>query len=382
MSEINQIKLLVATGLYPPDIGGPATYSRMIEEKLPAHNIVVSIVPFRQVRYLPKILRHIAYAWILLKQTKNVDCIYALDPVSVGLPALVVSLITRKPFMVRLGGDYAWEQGQQRFSLKETLDEYTQNRSTAPRMVKFLAAVQSFVVQRAWKIIAPSDYLKSIIETWGVDSSRVEVIYSALFPLEIHTVKAAIRERLLYSGTVVATVGRLVPWKGFDELIDVIADLRKDIPDIMLVIIGGGPMRKQLNKKIIDLKLEGRVRMVGKLSKDALGAAIKGADLFVLNTSYEGFSHQLLEVMDLGVPIITTRVGGNPELISDGVSGVLVPVHDTSELSKSIKHLLNNKPLQLRLIQNARVRTKDFNQDVVVAQFADILHSELLKKDV
>jgi glycosyltransferase involved in cell wall biosynthesis len=289
-----------------------------------------------------------------------------------------VSLVARKPFLVRLGGDYAWEQGQQRFGLGETLDEYTKSPKTAPFLVRVLAFVQSFIVKRASLVIAPSEYLKGIIATWGVDPSKIRVIYSALFPLEVNVPKAVIREQLEYKGTVITTVGRLVPWKGFSELIDVVAQLKDEIPDISLVIIGDGPLDAELKNKVAQLQLEDRIRLVGRLGKDALGAAVKGSDLFVLNTSYEGLSHQLLEVMDLGVPIVTTNVGGNPELITDGISGVLVEVGDSEGLASAIKQVAANESTQIRLTQNARIRIQDFSQDAVVAKLAELLHTEIV----
>ena len=372
--ESKSLQLLIATGLYPPDIGGPATYSRMLEEKLSEHNIVTTIVPFGKVRHMPKILRHIAYAWLLFKESKHCDAIYALDPISVGLPALLVSFITGKYFLIRLGGDYAWEQGQQRFGLHATLDEYTRDPKSAPLLVRVFAALQTFVVQRAEVVIAPSEYLKAIITSWGVESSNVEVIYSALFPLKVTKRKEELRTQLSYAGTVICSVGRLVPWKGFGELIEVVGVLRDQLPPITLIIIGDGPEQEVLQQKIETLQLQKNVRLFGKLGKDALGAAIKASDIFVLNTSYEGLSHQLLEVMDLGVPIVTTQIGGNPELIVDGVSGILVPVKNNEELKKALLRLMGNQTLQTQLVQHAKVRTLDFSQDAVVSQFASLLN--------
>lgn len=376
MEEVTNIKVLIATGLYPPEIGGPATYTRMLEEKLHTHGVDLAILPFGTVRHLPKVSRHLRFMWLLWKLSSKADVIYALDPISVGVPSWVVSFIARKPFLVRLGGDYAWEQGQQRFGLQETLDEYTKARKSAPFPVRVLAAIQSFIVKRARLVIAPSEYLKGIIATWGVDPSRIRVIYSALFPLEVNDTKTAIREQLNYTGTVITTVGRLVPWKGFIELVETVARLRKEMSDLSLVIIGDGPLQKELEEKIAELKLEEHVRLVGRLGKDALGAAIKGSDLFVLNTSYEGLSHQLLEVMDLGIPIITTNIGGNPELITDGISGILVEVGDTEGLASAIRQVAANESTQVRLTQNARIRIQDFSQDAVVAKLADLLHAE------
>lgn len=375
MGAERNIKLLIATGLYPPDIGGPATYARMLEEKLPAHNVTVDILAFGTVRHLPKMVRHIAFAFALYKKAKNADIVYALDPISVGLPAWFVSMCRRKPFIIRLGGDYAWEQGQQRFGLQEYLDEYTANRKKSPLPVKILAFLQGFVVRRALKVVAPSEYLKSIIATWGVEDAKLVVIYSALFPLEVSSSKETLREQLSYAGTTIVSSGRLVPWKGFVALIEVMQEL----PDATLVLIGDGPEHDILQAKVEALGLAERVRLVGRLSKEALGASIKAADVFVLNTAYEGLSHQLLEVMDLGVPIVTTHVGGNPELIKDGFSGLLVPFDDKEGMKKAIERIVHNEDFRIRLVQNARIRTKDFSQDRVVEQFVERIIMQVCK---
>jgi glycosyltransferase involved in cell wall biosynthesis len=381
MLEEKNIRLLVATGIYPPDIGGPATYSRMLEETLHNHAIDVTVIPFGKVRHLPKVIRHFAFFLLLLKKVWHADIVYALDPMSVGVPARVVAFLARKKFIIRLGGDYAWEQGQQRFGVTQTLDEYTHNPQKNAWQVRLLAYIQTRIVKSAQFVILPSEYLKSIVQTWGIDDEKIRVIYSALFPLDVVGSKEVIRQQLSYEGVVIVSVGRLVPWKGFDTLIEAIAILKNDIPDISLVIIGDGPLQNTLLTKIQECHVEGRVRLVGRLSKDALGAAIKGADVFVLNTSYEGLSHQLLEVMDIGVPIVTTNIGGNPELITDGISGTLVEAGDTEALTKAIQHIVLNEPTRLRLTQNARLRTQDFTEEAVVTAFASFLHTEVFSND-
>lgn len=379
MHSQEQRTLLIATGLYPPEIGGPATYTQMLEEMLPEHRVQVITVPFGTVRHLPKLVRHITFAWKLLKEARRADAIYALDSISVGLPAWVVSVLTRKPFLVRLGGDYAWEQGAQRFGVTQNLDEYTQNPSHVPLPVKFLASIQTFVVRRARKVIAPSAYLKGVISSWGVPEEKIAVIYSALQQLSVEASRNELREQLSYDGKVIVSVGRLVPWKGFAELIDTVAELKKEMPDISLVIIGDGPLQSALRQKVAALKLEDSVRLVGRMGKDALGAAIKASDVFVLNTAYEGLSHQLLEVMDLGVPIVTTNVGGNVELIKDGVTGFLVTPNDVPALQESVTRLLQSEELRTRMIQHAKVRAKDFSREKVVAQFVSLLKEGVLE---
>ena len=374
------IKLLLATGLYPPEIGGPATYARMLEELLPTHQYELTVLPYGTVRHLPKVARHLAYAYAVYKASKGADVIYALDPVSVGLPAWFVSILRRKPFVVRLGGDYAWEQGQQRFGLTANLDDYTANRSVARLPVRLLAMVQGFVVRRAKRVVVPSEYLKSIVATWGVSETQLRVVYSALFPLSVSDPKATLREQLSFEDFVITSVGRLVPWKGFSALINVVKKITDEGQTVSLVIAGDGPDEEKLKLQIKELELEEHVRLVGRLGKDALGAILKASDVFVLNTSYEGLSHQLLEVMDLSVPIITTNIGGNPELVTDGVSGLMVDFNDEVALEQAINRLIANEDLRQRLVQNARVRTHDFSQEVVVEKLANLIRTEVVTK--
>lgn len=115
--------------------------------------------------------------------------------------------------------------------------------------------------------------------------------------------------------------------------------------------------------------------MVGALGKETLGVTIAGADLFVLNTGYEGLSHQLLEVMDLGVPILTTEVGGNPELIKHGQHGHLVEYNNIQALAEAIVHLKESPDLTARYVQNARLRSKDFHKDIVQDQLAHCINT-------
>ena len=239
MKDTTNIRVLIATGLYPPEIGGPATYTRMLEEKLPGLGCTVEVIAFSSVRHLPKIVRHATFFWSVLRAGREADVLYALDPVSVGVPTYLVSVLLGKKFIIRLGGDYAWEQGQQRFGLTQTLDEYTHVRKEAPLQVRLLAAIQSFVVKRARLVIAPSEYLKNIIVTWGVEPSYVHVVYSALSPLAIPESKTALRESLGYEGAVITSAGRLVPWKGFAELMDAFSFLLRERPQTTLLIIGG-----------------------------------------------------------------------------------------------------------------------------------------------
>lgn len=374
------MKVTLATGLYPPEIGGPATYAAMLEADLPAKGIEVSVLPFGLVRHYPKGIRHFVYAWKLWQMSKGSDAIYALDPISVGLPALLIAKLRRLPLLVRLGGDYAWEQGRIRFGIKDTLDDFLLNKKTWPLPVKVFAALQSYVVSRANRAIVPSKYLKTVVEQWGVPSENITVIYSALFPLEVKGTRDELRHKLSFTHPTIVSAGRLVPWKGFKVLIDVVAKLRQHYPHITLIIVGDGEELKKLENHTADLKLSEHVRFVGRLSKDALGATIKAADVFVLNTAYEGLSHQLIEVMDIGTPIVTTYAGGNTELITDGVNGFLVPFNNHASLTEAITRVLNHPESRERIVQSARLRSREFSKEKVIKEISAVLKGFYVSK--
>ncbi len=370
-------KILIAAALYPPQMGGPATYAKMLAEELPKRGIEVVVLPFARVQHLPKIVRHIAYAFLLLHALRGVQLVYAMDAVSVGLPAYVVSVLCGKRFWVRLGGDYAWEQGQQRFGVSVSLDEYTKYKRDASWQVRALASVQAFVVRRAKKVIVPSMYMKRIVQTWGVTDIQLCVMYSAYEPLTVPLQKKDYRRKYHLHGPTVLSAGRLVPWKGFQGLIDVVAKLRDTYPNISLLIAGDGPQKAVLHQYIAEHDLSETVRLLGSLPRAVLGEYVLAADVFVLNTEYEGLSHQLLEVMALDTPVVTTDVGGNPELIEDGRSGYLVAYNDTEALCEKIDAILSNDALAAALTAHAREKAKSFSAQTTVDQLAVLISQQI-----
>lgn len=369
------MKILIATGLYPPEIGGPATYAHMLETNLPARGFEVTVIPFGWVRHYPKVARHAVYAWKLWTEAKRYDVVYALDPTSVGVAAALVAKLRRKPFLIRLGGDYAWEQGRVRFGLTNTLDEYIETMSEAPIQVRLLARVQTYVCSRAKTVVVPSQYLKKVVEQWGIESKNIRVIYSALYPLQVEQPRDELRSQLSYTTPTIVSSGRLVPWKGFSLLLEVVVALKEKYPELSLIIVGDGEEQEKLEKKAAVLGITDSVRFTGPISKAALGATIKAADVFVLNTAYEGLSHQLLEVMDIGVPIVTTTAGGNTELITNGVNGSLVAFNDKEALVDAIRLILEHADTQQRMIQAARLRSKDFSKERVLDEVVQLLRT-------
>lgn len=330
-------KILIATGIYPPESGGPATYTKLLEERLPALGFRVAVLPFRTVRHLPKVLRHIAYFGKVLRRASSVDVIYAQDTVSVGLPAVLAAKLLRKKFVVRVPGDYAWEQARQRFGVSDELDVF-QNKRYGLR-VELLRSVQRFVVRRASVVVVPSVYMQKVVTPWVSSPERIHVVYSSI---DLASAYELPRERP--EGFLAVSSGRRVPWKNFNGI-----------------------------ERVVAREKEWHFFLAENLPRAQALGWVKTADVFVLNSTYEGLSHALIEAMSLGTPIIATNVGGNPELIEHGVDGLLIPPKDDEELYAALKKVEADPAAAHKRAEAALAKTKQFSIDTTIPQIAALL---------
>ena len=253
------------------------------------------------------------------------------------------------------------------------LDDFVSEYAKYPWQVRLLKRIQARVARNADVVIVPSAYLKNIVARWGVSDEKIRVVYNAFNPVSVPESKEALRVKLGLKGATILSAGRLVPWKGFAVLIDSMAEIRTYIPDARLVIVGDGPEKHILKEKIEKLNLEDSVALAGKMPHDKLLALLKASDLFVLNTGYEGFSHQILEAMALGTPVVTTHAGGNGEIITSGGNGLLVPYNDEGTLVNAIVKLLREEGLSHELAAKAMETARSFSEERMIRETADIL---------
>lgn len=371
----NSVKVLLATGIFPPQIGGPATYAKLLYDELPKQGIDIEVANFGDYIDKPKIIRHFLYFLELLRKSMDADLVYALDPVSVGLPALLASQIRNKKLVLRVAGDYAWEQGTQRWGVSDSLDQFVKEHDKYSWKVKLFKKIQSYVAEGAYRIVVPSEYLKKIVTTWNVVPEKISVVYNGFHVSVTKALKPSIRKKLSLSGEVIVSSGRLVPWKGMVEVVSMMPDILKSIPTAYLVIIGDGPERERIEKEISKLKLEDHVRLTGRLSQDELFEYIKAADVFVLNTAYEGLSHLILETMSIGTPVVTTDVGGNPEVIEHGRSGALLTPNDKESFVEAIVGFLSERAIAFSIAKQAKKKVGKFTDEEMLSRISKELQS-------
>jgi teichuronic acid biosynthesis glycosyltransferase TuaC len=135
-------------------------------------------------------------------------------------------------------------------------------------------------------------------------------------------------------------VGNLIPLKGFQRLLPVIAAVRQTHPEIILMIVGGAPAQgsnlQELEALISELGLKDNVRLCGRQTQSELSTFYSAADLFVSATEYEGWANVLLEAMSCRLPIVTTRVGGNEEVLRSPELGILVDYWDSQQFAQAV----------------------------------------------
>ena len=358
------MKIVLATPLYPPQGGGPATYARLLVEH---SSDTIVLVKFSDVQNLPKVFRHVAYFFKVFAVARSADVVFALDPVSTGFPTFLAASVARKPFVVKIVGDYAWEQGRQRFGIIVDLDRFVRV-GRVPFPVAFLRSIQTYVARRANRIIVPSHYLEKIVLAWGIPAEKISVIYNSI---EIPELKEGQRapER---NSNIILTVARLVPWKGVSALIDAVELVRKHIPDAALLVIGDGPDKKKL-KEQGQRALGNAVTFAGERSHEETLHAMLTSGIFVLNSSYEGLSHVLIEALWSGMPIVATDAGGNTEVIHNGENGIIVPVMDTRGLADELIRLMKDEDLRGRLGEHAASSSHRFSVPVMISLTHELL---------
>ncbi len=206
-----------------------------------------------------------------------------------------------------------------------------------------------------------------IAESYSIPDSRMRVAYPAvdLTEIEAQTTGVLKSERPLIAG-----FGRLVPRKGFDDLLRTFQMVRNQV-DAELVIIGDGPERSRLESLARELQIDGAVRFTGYLDRPF--AEIARAWTFVLPSHWEGFGTVVIEAMACGTTVIATDCPHGPgEIILDGKNGRLIPMGGINAMTGAILQQLQDNQSRERLSRSAQIRAAEFSVDRMTRTFEDI----------
>lgn len=311
-------KIILAAGVFPPDIGGPATFAKLLAEELPKHNCDISIVTYGERRadsngykiyFVSReqniFFRYLKYFWQVYKLSKDVDVVYAFDIMSVGLPCALVKLLRPTiKFIVRLGGDFQWEKAVQERGYNNTLRQYYKDKKFSFKE-KIIFAVAKFVLKKTDKIIFNSFFLKDIYISQKIIRGNKALVIKNIKPEATFLKSAPVKKDFIS----IIFAGRIIAVRNLKRLIDAFNIVkRKNWPkDVVLEIIGDGPEKQNLEFRIKNLELENYVKFSPKLSHDDLLKKILESDIVAVVSLTDINPNLVLEALELKKPIIVTK---------------------------------------------------------------------------
>ncbi|MCP2257272.1 Glycosyltransferase involved in cell wall bisynthesis [Streptoalloteichus tenebrarius] len=233
--------------------------------------------------------------------------------------------------------------------------------------------LEGYGEHRAHAVITLTTRLARLLAADGVAPERLHVIPSGVRRALFHTVDGAPladvpRPRVLF-------LGRLHRQKGVADLVRALTL----VPSARLVLAGDGPERDRLARLADALGVADRVRFLGFVPHDRVPSLLRDADLLVMPSRYEELGTALVEARHVGVPVVATRVGGIPDVVRDGVDGLLVPPGDIPALACALHRLVHDPALARRLARQARAHADQYTWEVLAGQVLDV-YREVLRE--
>jgi len=341
------VRVLVVSGIWPPDVGGPASHAPEVAAFLAERGHEVEVVvtadappprrPYRIAhtpRRLPVGLRHLHSLALIAAAARRHDVVYSTG--LFGRTGIACRLV-RRPYVLKLTADPAFERLRARGSLEGDVDRFQRR---APARSLPLRLLRDAVVRRAAHVFCPSAYLRDLAVSWGAAPARVEVLPNPA-PADVALPpRDELRREFGATGPTLAFAGRLTPQKALEVALEAV----ERCDGVTLLVAGEGPERERLER------LAGpRVRFLGSAPRERVLRLFAAADAAVLPSSWENFPHTVVEALAVGTPVIATAVGGVAEVVEDGVNGLLVPPGDPEAFAEAIRRFLGDEALRARL---------------------------------
>lgn len=356
MDKFSSVKrILLITGIYPPDIGGPATYIPQLASFLKAVGWEVKVLTLsnndtkdvsfsgqvtRVRRSLPLPIRvplTILKGW-WVGRSANVILVNGLYE-----EGALISLLTRAPLVAKVVGNPVWEKINSANPSSQPSEAQFIKFSSKPLKFgsRMRAKIWVWSLQRARVIYVPGQILKEHLRNFGL-IGEIELISNGVPVLDSTKVCKEVD---------VVAVSRLVPWKNIDILIE--SAVRYGFS---LEIIGEGPQEESLKAQA---SMRANIKFLGRLSPEKVHSRLKRARIFALLSNYEGMSFSLIEALAAGTPCVVSDIRSNLDVIASG-GGVKVPLRDAESTGKVLSGLLGDE-IRLASLGNAALKNVDAN---------------------
>jgi len=353
------MRVLVTVGIFPPDIGGPATFvpkiAKYFQDEL---NYEIEILTLsdnknsninddfsvkRIDRNLPIIYRWLKTIFTIYKLGKNKDLIFVNG---LGTEATIANIFLNKKIIRKIVGDPVWERAYSKAKISESFDEFqVKNYGFS---ISFQKKVRSFSIKKSDIVVTPSQHLKNFILNLGF-KNKIEIINNGVFIPEENT-------NIFTNDQInITIVSRLVSHKNIEKIIKAISDLNS--PLINLNIIGDGPELNQLQKISLESNNKDNIIFHGKLNRDEIDHIFLNSDIYIQASNYEGLPHSLLEAMSYGIPVLCTPVGECKEILGNEDRGYIL---DLPVSKNNIKSKISEIIAEKNIANKKGERGKDF----------------------
>ena len=340
------MRVLVTVGIFPPDIGGPATFvpkiAKYFQDELNYEIEILTLSDNKNLninddfsvkridRNLPIIYRWLKTIFTIYKLGKNKDLIFVNG---LGTETTIANIFLKKKIIRKIVGDPVWERTYSKAKISESFDEFqVKNYGFSISLQK---KVRSFSIKKSDIVVTPSKHLKNFILNLGF-KNKIEIINNGVFIPEENT-------NIFTNDQInITIVSRLVSHKNIKKIIRAISDLND--PLIYLNIIGDGPELNQLQKISLESNNKDNIIFHGKLNRDDINNIFLKSDIYIQASNYEGLPHSLLEAMSYGIPVLCTPVGECKEILGNEDRGYILdlPVSKNNITSK-ISEIIGEK---------------------------------------
>ena len=368
--------ILITVGIFPPDIGGPASFVPKIAKYLinKGHNVKIiclsdkehltykdDINVIRINRNSPIIFRWLKTIVKIYSNSKKSDLIFVNG---LGTETTIANLFIRKKVIRKIVGDPVWERVYNKNLIDESFDDFQENNHGLS--ISLQKMIRNWSINKSNLIITPSQHLKNFIDKIGFDKN-IFVINNGV-NIEQHN-KVVLENNIIQ----LLVVSRLVSQKNIDSIIKAVKVMENE--NIILNIVGDGSEINNLKLLVKKYELDKKINFIGKIENTKLNEYLKDADIFIQASNYEGLPHSILEAMNFEIPILSTDVGGCSVLLNKGERGYIIPMPVSEvEISEGIRTIINNKneaKSKAKLAKNYLNQEHNFNTN------AEIYHEKI-----
>ena len=363
--------ILITVGIFPPDIGGPASFVPKIAKYLinKGHNVKIiclsdkehltykdDINVIRINRSSPIIFRWLKTIVKIYSNSKKSDLIFVNG---LGTETTIANLFIRKKVIRKIVGDPVWERVYNKNLIDESFDDFQENNHGLS--ISLQKMIRNWSINKSNLIITPSQHLKNFIDKIGFDKN-IFVINNGV-NIEQHN-KVVLENNIIQ----LLVVSRLVSQKNIDSIIKAVKVMENE--NIILNIVGDGSEINNLKLLVKKYELDKKINFIGKIENTKLNEYLKNADIFIQASNYEGLPHSILEAMNFEIPILSTDVGGCSVLLNKGERGYIIPMPVSEvEISEGLREIINNKneaKSKARLAKNYLNQEHNFNTNAEI----------------